>query len=133
LEDERIRVVSIPDVDVIACSGTHVERTDQVGRLFVTGYGGSPPEWEFSFTVHGESRLAECGKVLRRLSRRIGCSVGEIEKVYDRVQEERGTLAKVLDKVKPYLDFPGKRSRFRNFPFVMPLFPRFQGILPLRP
>lgn len=135
LEDERIRVVSIPDVDVIACSGTHVERTDQVGRLFVTGYGGSPPEWEFSFTVHGESRLAECGKVLRRLSRRIGCSVGEIEKVYDRVQEERGTLAKVLDKVKAYLDFPWEEESLQEFPFchaTVPALPRDLATAPVK-
>jgi len=135
LEDDRIRVVSIPDVDVIACSGTHVERTDQVGRLFVTGYGGSVPEWEFTFTVHGESRLAECGKVLRRLSRRIGCPVGEIEKVYDRVQEERGTLAKILDKVKPYLDFPWEEESLQGIPFchaAVPALPRDLATAPVK-
>jgi len=106
VEDPEIRVVSIPDFDVIACSGTHTDSTGDVGGILVTGFKGSPPEWSASFTVHRERYLSEYSYVMRPLLRSIGCPLKKLSHVYESLQQERKQLLKALDKARNMLDLP---------------------------
>ncbi|MGC9371685.1 MAG: alanine--tRNA ligase-related protein [Thermovirgaceae bacterium] len=106
VEEPEIRVVSIPDFDVIACSGTHTDSTGDVGGILVTGFKGSPPEWSVSFTVHRERYLAEYSHVMRPLLRSVGCSLKKLPHVYESLQQERKQLLKALDKARNMLDLP---------------------------
>ncbi len=106
VEDPEIRVVSIPDFDIIACSGTHTDSTGDVGGILVTGFKGSLPEWSVSFTVHRERYLAEYSHVIRPLLRSIGCSLKKLPQVYESLQQERKQLQKALEKVRNMVDLP---------------------------
>ncbi|MFP4482739.1 MAG: alanine--tRNA ligase-related protein [Thermovirgaceae bacterium] len=106
VEDPEIRVVSIPDFDIIACSGTHTKSTGDVGGVLVTGFKGSPPDWSVSFTVHRERHLAEYGRVVRPLLRSVGCSLEKLPHVYESLQQERKQFLKVLDKARNMLELP---------------------------
>lgn len=102
----EIRVVSIPDFDIIACSGTHTDSTGDVGGILVTGFKGSPPEWSVSFTVHRERYLAEFSYVTRPLLRSVGCPLKKLPHVYESLQQERKQLLKALEKARNMLDLP---------------------------
>ena len=105
-----LRVVRIgEDLDVIACSGSHVSSTGEIGEIFITGFNGAPPEWSFTFTVHGEAREREYGRLFRRVLRTVGCEPGQLEKVFERLQGEKGALQKTLDKVRPLVALPWER------------------------
>jgi alanyl-tRNA synthetase len=116
LGDEPVRVVTIPGFDCIACSGTHVSSTSEVGGILVTGYRGTAPDWELKFTVHRERALEEISRVARVLLRKVSCPLEKLEKVYDRLQEEKQVLTRALDKAKGMLELPWERrpvgSRF---------------------
>ncbi len=104
--EQTIRVVTIPCFDNIACSGTHVERTRDIGGLLVTGYRGNAPEWEVKFTVHRDRFLDEYSRVIRVLLRKVSCPLEKLEKVYDRLQEEKQVLSRAVDKAKGMLSVP---------------------------
>ena len=116
LGDEPVRVVTIPGFDCIACSGTHVSSTSEVGGILVTGYRGTAPDWELKFTVHRERALEEISRVAWVLLRKVSCPLEKLEKVYDRLQEEKQVLTRALDKAKGMLELPWERrpvgSRF---------------------
>ncbi len=108
--DPVIRVVRIgDDLDVIACSGSHVSSTEEIGEIFVTSFNGAAPEWSFTFTVHGEAREREYGRLFRRVLRTVGCEPEQLEKVFERLQGEKGTLQKTLDKVRNLVALPWER------------------------
>ncbi len=108
--DPFIRVVRIgEDLDVIACSGSHVTSTGEIGELLVTGFNGAPPEWSFTFTAWGRERGREYGQIFRRLLRTVGCEPGQLEKVFERLQGEKATLQKNLDKVRNLVTLPWER------------------------
>lgn len=121
LGDEPIRVVTIPGFDCIACSGTHVSSTGQIGGILVTGYRGTAPEWEVKFTVHRERALEEYSRVMRVLLRKVSCPLEKLEKVYDRLQEEKQALGRALDKAKGMLALPWEKQRTgsRTLSFVL--------------
>jgi len=106
LGDEPVRVVTIPGFDCIACSGTHVSSTGQIGGLLVTAYRGTAPDWEVKFTVHRERALEAYSRVVRVLLRKVSCPLEKLEKVYERLQEEKQALSRALDKAKGMLSLP---------------------------
>ena len=106
IPDEWIRVVSIPDLDATACSGTHVPCTGDIGNFMVTGFNGSSPDWEIRFTVDTEDRLSAYGQAARRLLRRIGCPLNQLEDVFVRQKEESAGMRQVLDKVRSFVSIP---------------------------
>ncbi|MGC9490791.1 MAG: alanine--tRNA ligase-related protein [Thermovirgaceae bacterium] len=108
VKDPEIRVVSIPDFDAIACSGTHTDSTGDVGGILVTGFKGASPEWSVSFTVHRDRYLSEYSYVMRPLLRSIGCSSEKLPNVYESLQQERKQLLKALDKARNMIDLPWK-------------------------
>lgn len=117
IEDDSIRVVRMGDFDVIACCGSHVASTGEVGGILVTGFKGSAPEWEVKFTVHREREIEEESRILRRLVRKVGCRQDELEKVYEKLQEERQELQKILEKVKPWVTLPWERRTLGEIEF----------------
>jgi alanyl-tRNA synthetase len=125
LGDEPIRVVTIPGFDCIACSGTHVSSTGQIGGLLVTGYRGTAPEWEVKFTVQRERVLEEHSRVMRVLLRKVSCPLEKLEKVYDRLQEEKQVLARALDKAKGMLALPWDNQRIGSSTLSFVLLPGF--------
>lgn len=125
LGDEPIRVVTIPGFDCIACSGTHVSSTGQIGGILVTGYRGTAPEWEVKFTVHRERALEEHSRVMRVLLRKVSCPLEKLEKVYERLQEEKQALARAMDKAKGMLVLPWDNQRIGSKSLSFVLLPGF--------
>jgi alanyl-tRNA synthetase len=113
LPDEPIRVVRIRDYDCIACCGTHVSRTGEVGGIHVLGWRGTAPGYEIDFTVRRDEALERESRLLRRLLRTIGCRPEELEKVFVSLQEDRKSLSKALEKARdlirlPFEEVPGE-------------------------
>lgn len=108
ISGDRVRVVQIPGYDTIACSGSHVSFTGEVGNLFVTGYNGSAPNWEFRFSVEGAPLRQEYSESARRLNRLIGCRLNQMEQVVAGYQEENGRLKKMLERASQYMALPVK-------------------------
>jgi alanyl-tRNA synthetase len=106
IESEEIRIVQIGDYDLIACSGSHVSSTAQVGGVIVTAFRGSPPEWEVKFSLERAHLLDDYGRVMRKLLRKVGCKPEDLEPIYDRLKEEKESLQKLLGKVRSYISFP---------------------------
>ncbi len=105
IADDTVRVVRIPGYDTIACSGSHVSSTGEVGNLFVTGYNGTAPNWEFKFSVEGDLLRQEHSEAARKLNRLIGCRLDQMERVVAGFQEENGQLRKMLERASQYLTF----------------------------
>ncbi|NLH95359.1 MAG: alanyl-tRNA editing protein [Synergistaceae bacterium] len=127
LGNEPVRVVTIPGFDCIACSGTHVSSTAQVGGVLVTSYRGTAPDWEVKFTVHRDRVLKEYSRVVRVLLRKVSCPLEKLEKVYDRLQEEKQVLLRSLDKAKGMLSLPWERETAGERVLSIAVLP---GILP---
>jgi len=106
IQDDSIRVVEIPDFDCIACSGSHVASTGEVGDLLITGYNGSPPEWSLKFSLQGSRIEREYGRILRRVLRHLGCAPEKLEHVITKMQEEKEELSHTLGKARNYLSLP---------------------------
>jgi len=125
LGDEPIRVVTIPGFDCIACSGTHVSSTGKIGGLLVTGYRGTAPDWEVKFTVQRERVLEEYSRVMRVLLRKVSCPLEKLEKVYDRLQEEKQVLSRAVDKAKGMLALPWESHPMGSKTLSVALLPGF--------
>lgn len=125
-ENDLVRVVTIPDFDMIACSGTHVCRTSDIGGVFIEGFNGRAPEWEFRFTVHREEAMRKESYVMRKLLRTIGCPLEKLEEVFKRLQMENKALIKGLDHLKEYVSFPWVEQSMGGHPlysFELPNIP----------
>ena len=112
-ENDLVRVVTIPDFDMIACSGTHVCRTSDIGGVFIEGFNGRAPEWEFRFTVHREEAMRKESYVMRKLLRTIGCPLEKLEEVFKRLQMENKALIKdwiILKNMFPLQSSHGGKS-----------------------
>lgn len=105
--DASVRVVRIgEDLDIIACSGSHVTATGAIGELLITGFNGAPPEWSFTFTADGRLVGREYLRCFRRMVRTVGCEPDQVEKVFERLQAEKGVLQKTLEKVRHFVALP---------------------------
>lgn len=125
IADETIRVVHIPGYDTIACSGSHVASTGVVGDLFITGFRGTAPDWEFKFTVDGAALRQEYCEEGRRLVRSIGCRFSQLRQVVGGLQDENGTLKKMLDKASQYLSLPVEDHGSAGMPISVAILPGF--------
>jgi len=103
---DTIRVVKIPGFDTIACSGSHVSATGEVGDIFVTGFRGSAPEWEIKFAAEGRALRNEYSRTTRRLVRSVGCPLERLEDVVAGLREENASLAKMLEKAAQLVELP---------------------------
>jgi alanyl-tRNA synthetase len=127
IHDEEIRVVRIAGVDATACAGTHAARSGEVGGFLVTGFNGSPPEWEVRFTVDADAngKLAEYGRVARRLLREVGCRPDQLEDVFLRQRAENAALRQTLDKARAYISIPWEERRVgaSQYPLYLAVLP----------
>lgn len=125
--NQAVRVVRMGEFDAIACSGSHVGETGDIGKIFITGYNGSAPDWVFRFTVEGETLAGEYLRQMRSLLRAVGCSAGELEGVFSRAQEEKKELARTIERMMPLVQFQWRGASDCDGSFrwaVMPGIPR---------
>lgn len=108
ISGDAVRVVQIPGFDTIACSGSHVASTGEVGDLFITGYNGSSPDWEFRFSVDGGPLRQEYSEMSRRLHRLVGCRLHEMDRVVAGFQEDNTRLRKMMEKAAQYFVIPAR-------------------------
>lgn len=111
VDDAWIRIVRIAGLDATACSGTHVEKTADIGDFMITSFKGSAPEWEVRFVVDADQRRREYGRATRRLLRRVGCTAEQAEQVFMGQKQELAALRHVLDKAGPYIRIPWEERR----------------------
>jgi alanyl-tRNA synthetase len=104
IKSDSIRVVSIGGA-ATACSGEHVGRTGEIGTFLVTGFNGSPPNWEVRFTVH-EARRVECARAALRAARLMGCEASKLASVFDRMRADGAALSHTLDRAARYVSIP---------------------------
>ncbi|MDR1623239.1 MAG: alanyl-tRNA editing protein [Synergistaceae bacterium] len=123
IHDEEIRVVRVAGVDATACAGTHVVRTGEIGNFLVTGFNGSAPDWEVRFTVHGEERVREYTRVMRRLLREVGCRSGQLEDIFVRQKAENAALRQAADKVRAYVSIPWDVREAGGHPLYLAVLP----------
>jgi alanyl-tRNA synthetase len=121
IKGDTVRVVVVPEFDLIACSGSHVGSTLEVGGIFVTGFNGSPPNWSVSFTVHVDKYLQNYSKAVRKLMRKIGCPLDKLESVFASLQEERKNLSNAMDKARKYICLPWEKDSFGDADFYYAL------------
>ena len=106
IDEKEVTIVTIGEFDRMACSGTHVGSTSEVGGLIVTGFKGGNGEWEVKFTVDRQEALQRHSRITRVLSREIGCEEVELPSVVARLREDRKEATRKLDKVRRYLEIP---------------------------
>lgn len=122
---DTIRVVRIPGFDNIACSGSHVLATGEVGELFISGYRGSAPGWEIKFTVEGGKKRQEYSETARRLVRGIGCRVSQLEGIFSGLQGENAALKKMLEKAALFLELPREEYMVEGVVLSISVLPGF--------
>ncbi|MDR1732898.1 MAG: alanyl-tRNA editing protein [Synergistaceae bacterium] len=123
IHDEKIRVVRIAGIDATACAGTHAARTSEIGDFMVTGFNGSPPDWEVRFTVRTEAFTRDGLRVLRRLLREIGCPLDRVEDVFLRQRAENAALRQLADRMRSYVSIPWEERRLGERPLYFALLP----------
>ncbi len=124
IEDETIRVVRIPDFDLIACSGSHAASTKEVEEVFLSGFRGSSPSWEIKFTLGSALRREYCAAA-RRLVRSIGCPVSKLEEVFSGLGDENAALKKIIERAAPLLALPWEELSVKGIPVFFTLLPGF--------
>jgi len=105
IPEGEVSVVSIDGYDSIACSGSHVHSTGEVGGVLITGFKGSNPDWEVRYSLERQEILEKHSRIIRVLSRDIGCDPETFPVLLHKVQEERREYAKRLEKARRYIDF----------------------------
>ncbi|GHS87979.1 hypothetical protein AGMMS49957_08810 [Synergistales bacterium] len=124
IKDASVTVVHIDGIDKMACAGTHVADTGEIGAFLVTGFNGSPPDWEVRFTVHA-SRLAAYGRAMRELLREIGCKPEQLKDVFLRQRAENEALKTHLDKARAFISIPWEERKIgaRGVPLYIAMIP----------
>ena len=100
-----LRIVEIGDFDRVACSGTHVAATAQVGliKLLQTERRGQETRVHF---VCGGRALADYRRkhdLTRRLALRFACADDELEQAVERLQEQSNANYKALKEAQTAL------------------------------
>ncbi len=124
IADDTIRVVRIPGFDTIACSGSHVSATGEVGDIFVTGFRGASPEWEVKFAAKGKKLRNEFSQVSRRMVRSVGCPLCGL-RTSSRLRTRTPRSARLWRRLRSWLPYPGIARNGRSFIAVIPVeFPK---------
>ncbi len=123
IADDTIRVVRIPGFDTIACSGSHVSATGEVGDIFVTGFRGASPEWEVKFAAKGKKLRNEFSQVSRRMVRSVGCPLSRLEDVFSGLKDENAALGKTLEKAAQLVSIPWDCSETGGVPLCTAVIP----------
>ncbi|MDI9370504.1 MAG: alanyl-tRNA editing protein [Synergistota bacterium] len=127
ITDDTIRVVRIPDFDVIACSGTHVSSTGEVGDILVTAFKGPAPGWEIRYKTSAGEERDELSRIARRLAREASCPPSRLETVFNGLRSENGVLTKALERASHMIEIPWEirsADETRVFVSVIPGVPK---------
>lgn len=126
IESDSVRVVSMENFDLIACSGSHVTETSEVGSILVTGFKGSPPQWSVRFTVDSRPLLWKWSRTMRRLMRETGTECDKLPALAARLQDDAKKMQRDMDRAKKYMSLPWEERdigkcrffvlRMENFP-----------------
>ncbi|MDY3868154.1 MAG: alanyl-tRNA editing protein [Pyramidobacter sp.] len=106
IADSEIRIVEIDGFDCIACSGSHVSCTSEIGEIFIESFKGGPADWEVTFSLGAKSSKDEYSKIMRRLLHKVHCKPSELERSLERLSAENKELSKTLSKIRSYLVLP---------------------------
>ncbi len=126
IPDEVVSVVSIDGYDSIACSGSHVNSTGEVGGVLITGFKGSSPDWEVRYCLERQDILEKHSRIIRVLSRDSGCDPEALPAFLDRIREERRESSRRLDKARKYIVLPWELVQdrpVRSYFFAVENFP----------
>jgi alanyl-tRNA synthetase len=86
-----LRAIEIEAVELQPCGGTHVQRTGQIGMIFVRGVSRIRQDWrvEFACGRRAERLACEDFATLRAVVQRLNCSPQEAVAAAERVVAER--------------------------------------------
>lgn len=106
ITDNVIRVIRIEGFDTIACSGSHVASTGEVGDILVTGFKGPAPDWEIRYVTRGENLRNQLSQVARRLARDASCPPDRLEGVFAGLRNDNSSMSKALGRAANMLSIP---------------------------
>jgi len=86
-----LRAIEIESLELQACGGTHVQRTGQIGMIFVRGVSRIRQDWrvEFACGRRGERLAREDFATMRAVAQRLNCAAQEAVTAAERVVAER--------------------------------------------
>jgi alanyl-tRNA synthetase len=86
-----LRAIEIEALELQPCGGTHVQRTGQIGMIFVRGVSRIRQDWrvEFACGRRAERLAREDFATLRAVAQRLNCSPEEAVAAAERVASER--------------------------------------------
>jgi alanyl-tRNA synthetase len=86
-----LRAIEIESLELQPCGGTHVQRTGQIGMIFVRGVSRIRQDWrvEFACGRRAERLAREDFATLRAVAQRLNCSPQEAVAAAERVVAER--------------------------------------------
>jgi alanyl-tRNA synthetase len=86
-----LRAIEIEALELQPCGGTHVQRTGQIGMIFVRGVSRIRQDWrvEFACGLRAERLAREDFATLRAVAQRLNCSPEEAVSAAERVATER--------------------------------------------
>lgn len=87
----RLRAIEIESLELQPCGGTHVQRTGQIGMVWVRGVSRIRQDWrvEFACGRRAERLAREDFAALRAVAQRLSCSPQEAVSAAERVIAER--------------------------------------------
>ena len=103
--DGPLRLVEIGDFDRVACSGTHVAATAQVGLIKLLRAERRGQETRIHFVCGARARADYERKhdLTRRLALRFGCAEDDLDTVVERIHEQANANYKALKEAQTAL------------------------------
>ncbi len=119
IDDGEIRVVEIQDFDKIACSGSHVEHTGQIGRIYIESFKGGPEQWELVFSLGDLSAQKEHCRIMRQLLHRLHCRPEELGPMVERLSQDNKSLSKTISKIRSFVVLPREEIEISGVPVFL--------------
>ncbi|MCD6420241.1 MAG: alanyl-tRNA editing protein [Synergistetes bacterium] len=109
IEDDFVRLVRVEGFDVIACSGTHVNNTREVGDIIVKKFNGGKGRYEIRFELDALEKLWDYSYRIRKLESAMNMQIEELAELYDKVKQENKSFQKDFKVIAGYVDIPSER------------------------
>jgi alanyl-tRNA synthetase len=113
-----LRAIEIEALELQPCGGTHVQRTGQIGMIFVRGVSRIRQDWrvEFACGRRAERLAREDFVTLRAVAQRLNCSPQEAVSAAERVAAERDAHFKSARASLQKLAEIDARASLQDFP-----------------
>jgi alanyl-tRNA synthetase len=113
-----LRAIEIEALELQPCGGTHVQRTGQIGMIFVRGVSRIRQDWRVEFACgRRAARVArEDFATLRAVAQRLNCSPQEAVSATERVVSERDAHFKSARAGMRKLAEMDARASLQDFP-----------------